>query len=180
MILAILKSLQRLSGYHYTVLAITTLIPGIGALVASHFWPDCLIVRVTVFLVLALMVMLAAAFMIGKDQTATEQRAVRIGEAHSREIDKLRQEQDAIVESHRREHRDLDEFVNAIASALSKQPGVTLPPRSVSLRLTATAGSPRISVRAEAVGANRWARLRRLIKHAACWIWERVYGKSDD
>ena len=162
------------------MLAITALIPGIGALAASHFWPDCPIVRAAVLLVLALMVVLAGAYMIGRDQTSAEQRTVRIGEAHSRGIDKLRQEQEAFVESHRLEHGDLDEFVNAIASALSKLPGVTLPPRSVSLSLTARAGSPRVSIRAEAVGGSRWARLRRLIKHAGRWIWERVYGKSDD
>ena len=181
MILNALRHFRSLSGYHYTMIVLTILLPAIGPASLTLFGPDHFILRVILyvaaFFVWSVSAVLAVASMLKGDKSEAERLTSPKLEALSAQIGRLREEYEDSRVGLRQQVNDLEEVVR---STLREELGVVLPRRPISVGARVSGGSSTTSVSVSVVGGSRLARLRRWSRRAMRGIWEVVYGKPDD
>ena len=180
MILNALRQFRSLSGYHYRMVVLTILLPAIGPTSLASFGPDHFILRVILyvaaFFVWSVSVVLAVASMLNRDKSEAEQLMSQKLETLSTQIGKLKEEHEDSKVDLWQQVNGLEELVR---STLSEELGVVLPRRPISLRMRATAGSPKASFSLTVVGESRLARLRLQLLRAMSRLWEVVYGRQE-
>ena len=156
MIRGALRRFRSLSFYHYRTIIFTMLLPAIWPTMIANFGPDPLalqvILYVAAFLVWSVFAVLAVASMLNRDRSEAEQLVAKQLDALSSQITRLREEEQDSRFDLRRQLNDLEEVVR---STLSARLGVILPPRPVSIRVKATAGSPTASITVTVDGEAR-------------------------
>ena len=181
MILGALRLFRSLAGYHFRTIILTVLLPAIVPAVIAYFAPDSIALRVifyvAAFLVWSVSAVLAVAAMLKRDRSGAEQMVSQKIEALSAQIGKLREEHEDSRADLRQQVNDLEDVVR---STLKEDLGIVLPPRRVSLRARAVAGSPTASATLSVVGGSKLARLRQWFRRAMRQLWGVVYGRPED
>ena len=148
MILSALRLLRSLSGYHYRMIILTVLLPillpTLFSLASSYFGLDLVppILYIPAFLVFSLIVVLAVASMLKKDRSEAEKQVAYRESTLSSKVRTLEEGHEDLREDLWQQVNGLEELVR---STLSEELGVVLPRRPISLRMRATAGSPKAS-----------------------------------
>ena len=180
MILGALRLFRSLSGYHYRTILLTILLPVIGPPVIAYFGPDYLLLQVILyvaaFLVWSLFAVLAVASMVRRERSESEQLVAQQMEALSGQINRLKEQHEDLSADLR---LDVDNLEKVVRTTLSENLGVVLPPRPISLRARATAGSATMSATLSVIGGSKMARLRQWLRRKARALWEVVYGKQE-
>ena len=178
MILAALRLIKSLSGYHYRTVFITVLLPAIIPAVVAYLAPDPAVLRVVfyvaAFFVWSVLAVLAVASMLNRDRSQAEQLVAHQIEGLSEQISNLRERQEDLGRDLRQQISDLEETVR---TTLREKLEVVLPPRPISIRARFTAGSPTVSVNLSVVGGSKLARFRLWVRRTVRRMWEVVYGK---
>ena len=181
MILRMLGLLKGLSGYHYRTIVLTMILPVVAPPVIAIYGPDHCVLRiilyVVAFLVWSVLAVLAVAAMLERDRSEAERHV-------GQKLDELAGHISELREDHEHEKADIRHEVDNLESVVRttfEQLGVDLPPRPMSLRGRAVAGTPRVSAAGLTIrGGSRMTRIRRWLLRTSRQIWEVVYGKPEE
>ena len=179
MILWVWDRFKHLSFHHYRMIIVTILVPVILAVVVTYFAVDCLVVRVIIdvgaVLVWALFVVIVVALMVERDMAEARRLVSQQTGPLAEQVHRMEEEHRDLIADVRRQVEDLENRTRSTFEGL----GVDLPPKLVSLRLRATAGTPTASFNLRVSGGSKWARLRQRFRRAMRRIREIVYGNPE-
>ena len=177
MILWVWDRFKNLSFYHYRMIIVTIFVPVILTVFVTYLAVDCLVVRVIidvgVVLVWALFVVVVVALMVERDMAQANRLVSQQTGPFVEQVHRLEEEHGDLITDVRLQVEDLESRTRSTFERL----GVDLPPRTVSLRLRATAGAPTASFNLTVSGGSKWARLRQRFRSAMRRVKEMVYGK---
>ena len=174
------RTITSLSLYHYKTIILTILVPAIGPTVMAYFSPDCLLLRIGIyvaaFCVWALFAVLAVAAMLNNDRSEAAQLVTDRVEDLSGQISRLRQEHtDSRVDL----RQEIDNLEEVLRSTLHEELGVALRPRGISVRADPVYFNFSIPEPKVTVGGSLMARLRQWSRRVKRRVREVFYGNPD-
>ena len=170
--------------YHHVMIIVTILVPLILSFVFPLWLPDCLVVRVILYvvalMVLFVLVELAMAVVLERDRSKAERFVSQEVKVVSGEVRTLREQHEESIERHgysiedlRRQIDDQDEVFRSALEGL----GVVLPPKRVVLHAQTIGSNVTMSApTGRPTGGSKWGRLLRLFQRFGRWLKETVWG----
>ena len=171
MILKAARLVRSLSRRQYAMIVITIVIPALIFLLPSSITGGPVWVAV-IYIGWIAVVVLSVASMLEEDRSKAQQSVDRKLKILSTEVQRLK-------DVHSQTTAGLKDQVTEIDSVMRstfEQMGVVLPPSTISLRASFSAGAAQMSATLTVVGESRMTRFRHWVQRHALQFWRWFYG----